>query len=571
LGALQPIVEHVSPNRDLPPTDRQLLDAFLDNIPERLYFKDPDGRFLRASARHAEALGCDCTARLVGLTEPEACPGEAAGAGHEEDRRIARTGEPIIDREERRPAQVTDSRSQPDPRGGQTRRDGDSIWLSTTKLPLRDQRGRVIGMFAISRDITQRKRAEALLSESEERWRALLAHLQEIVVLVDDAGVISYATPSVQRWLGHSPDGIVGRALAAVCHPDDREALLSAIATVSADRSVSLTARIRHADGSWHTLEARLVSLRHDPAVRAVLVAASDVTDRALLEAERERLEMERRVSHRLEAVGQLAAGIAHEINTPLQFVGDSVTFLNEAVEELLRLTARYRELLWLDTPLSVDERREIMVRAEENADVDYLCERIPQAFARTVDGVERVRSIVQAMKRFSHAAGEEAAPADLNEALQTTLAVCRNEYKYVADVELDTRPLPPVTCNIGELNQVFLNLIINAAQAIESQRRGEGDGRGTIRIRTRCESAVVVVTVADDGPGIPPEIQDRIYEPFFTTKPVGKGTGQGLALARTTVERHGGTLECRSAPGAGAAFTIRLPLDHGSQRSPIA
>jgi two-component system NtrC family sensor kinase len=192
---------------------------------------------------------------------------------------------------------------------------------------------------------------------------------------------------------------------------------------------------------------------------------------------------------------------------------------------------------------------------------VEYLCERIPIAFERTSDGIERVRSIVQAMKRFSHASSTELAPADLNEALETTLAVCRNEYKYVATVTLDLASLPAVTCNIGELNQVFLNLIINAAQAIEEQVGASG-GQGEIRISTRVEGSDVVVQIADDGPGISPEVQDRIYEPFFTTKEVGKGTGQGLALARATIDRHSGSLECVSAVGQGTAFTIRLPID---------
>jgi EAL domain-containing protein (putative c-di-GMP-specific phosphodiesterase class I) len=282
------------------------------------------------------------------------------------------------------------------------------------------------------------------------------------------------------------------------------------------------------------------------------------------LEEERKRLELDRRISHRLEAVGQLSAGIAHEINTPLQFVGDSVTFLHDAVDELLRLTWLYRETLYGDAPIPVEERRRIMREAEERAEVDYLCERIPTAFARTTDGIARVRSIVQAMKRFSHASTTESALADINEAIETTLAVCRNEYKYVADVSLELGELPLVTCNIGELNQVFLNLIINAAQALE-EKVSESGSLGVIRISTRVVGSEVEIEFADSGPGISPELQERIYEPFFTTKPVGQGTGQGLALALATIEGHGGSLKCASEPGEGATFTIRLPLERPS------
>ena len=283
-----------------------------------------------------------------------------------------------------------------------------------------------------------------------------------------------------------------------------------------------------------------------------------------MLEQERERLELERRVSMRLEAVGQLAAGIAHEINTPLQFVGDSVTFLKEAVDELLTLTNLYRELLHTEEAIDKEERKRRAVAAEEDADLEYLSERIPDAFSRTVDGIARVTSIVRAMKRFSHPASSDTAPADLNEAINTTLVVCRNEYKYVADVELELGDLPAVACDIGELNQVFLNLIINAAHAIEEKVAGTGT-RGTIKIATRIEGNQAVVEIADDGAGIPPELQDRIYEPFFTTKELGKGSGQGLALARVTVEQHSGSLECTSAPGKGTSFTLRIPLKLGA------
>jgi signal transduction histidine kinase len=302
-------------------------------------------------------------------------------------------------------------------------------------------------------------------------------------------------------------------------------------------------------------------SVRKEARLPAASGSTPEGSERKALETERERLELDRRVSHRLEAVGQLAAGIAHEINTPLQFVGDSVTFLQHAVDELLELTWLYRETLYGEAPMPVEHRRRIMREAEERADVDYLCERIPIAFARTADGIARVRSIVQAMKRFSHASSTESAPADINEAIETTLAVCRNEYKYVATVALELGELPAVTCNIGELNQVFLNLIINAAQALEEKVSDSGE-LGLIRISTRVIGSEVQIEIADDGPGIPRQLQERIYEPFFTTKEVGKGTGQGLALALSTIERHGGSLKCVSEPGQGATFTIRLPLE---------
>jgi len=302
------------------------------------------------------------------------------------------------------------------------------------------------------------------------------------------------------------------------------------------------------------------------PAAAEASSAAGGASDPSL-SRELERLELDRRASQRLEAVGQLAAGIAHEINTPLQYVGDSVTFLREAVDELVALTAQYREALYTDAAIPLEQRRRQMEEAEDRADIAYLYERIPAAFERTGEGIARVRSIVQAMKRFSHTSTADAAPADVNEAVETTLVVCRNEYKYVADVEADLGEIPSVVWNIGELNQVFLNLIVNAAQAIEEQVAGS-ERRGQIHVSTRLEREEVLIAVSDDGPGIPVALQERVYEPFFTTKPVGKGTGQGLALARATVERHAGTLECTSTPGEGTTFTVRLPVRQPAART---
>ncbi len=408
------------------------------------------------------------------------------------------------------------------------------------------------------------------LEQNQHRWRTLFAHLQEILILVDGEGTITYTSPSVERWLGYGPAELAGCPLASIDHPDDAAKVAQTLALAGPAECATLSHRLKAKDESWHTLESTVVCLRDDPAVGAILIAARDVTERVALEQERERLELDRRVSQRLEAVGQLSAGIAHEINTPLQFVGDSISFLKDAVEEVLILIGLYRESLYLDTPIPVAQRRQSMRDAEDAADVEYLCERIPVAFDRTVDGISRVRSIVQAMKRFSHASNADIAPADINEAIETTLAVCRNEFKYVAQASLELGELPSVECNISELNQVFLNLIINAAQAIEELVGTSGE-QGEIKISTRIEGSDVVIEIADNGPGIPTELQDRIYEPFFTTKEVGKGTGQGLTLARTTIERHAGALECTSAVGAGTTFTIRLPLERVPSGQPKA
>ncbi len=528
--------------------ERQLIKAFLHTTSDQVYFKDLESRFIRISDSQAARFGFDTAEEAIGKTDFDVFSHEHAHEAFDDEQEIIRTGQPIVDVEER-----------------ETFPNGGEAWVSTTKTPLRDEHGTIVGTFGISRDITARKAAEEAVRGAEQRWRALLANSQELVMLVDAEGLFAYASPSIERWLGYDPDDLIGTTLTRLCHEDDARPFgdaLDAVRAQSAESRQPLTIchRVRHKDGRWHSLESTLVCLMDDPAIRAVLVDSRDVTERVALEQERERLELARRVSQRLEAVGQLSAGIAHEINTPMQYVGDSVTFLREAMNELLILMGMYHELLTTDELIGREERTRRMAAAEADADLEYLRDRIPSAFTRTVDGISRVTSIVQAMKSFAHPSGSEAMPSDLNDAIETTLEVCRNEYKYAAELELELEALPLVTCNVGEINQVLLNLVINAAHAIEERVGGSGD-RGTIRIATRVEGSDAVIEIADDGVGIPPELQERIYEPFFTTKEIGRGSGQGLALARTTMEQHSGSIECDSEPGRGSSFRLRLPL----------
>jgi signal transduction histidine kinase len=273
-------------------------------------------------------------------------------------------------------------------------------------------------------------------------------------------------------------------------------------------------------------------------------------------EAENERLQAELRVAQRLEAVGQLASGIAHEINTPMQFVGDSVGFLRFSFEELQRLGDEYKAACGDD-----EAALERIRHAEDEADLEYLKERVPAAFDRAREGIGRVTAIVAAMKDFGRPMQAERAPADLNAALRSTLAVAQNEYKYAADIDAEYGELPLVLCNVSEINQVFLNLIVNAAHAISDSASHESGARGTIRIRTTRENGSAVITVGDTGAGVPDEIRERIFDAFFTTKAVGHGTGQGLMISSSIVDNHGGSLTLASEAPQGATFTIRLPI----------
>ena len=276
---------------------------------------------------------------------------------------------------------------------------------------------------------------------------------------------------------------------------------------------------------------------------------------------ERERMLIELRLAQKLESVGRLAAGIAHEINTPIQYVGDSVSFLQSAQSDLDGLLGAYRSAMQQVTnEESAREALATLKSQEQGLDLEFLWTEVPKAFARTLEGIERVASIVRAMREFAHPDAAEQSAADLNHAIDTTLTVAHNEYKYSAQIEKRYGELPEVICNVGELNQLFLNLIVNAAHAITESGKGIDSGR--ITIVTSSAGAEVTVSIADNGCGIPTNHLEKIFDPFFTTKPVGRGTGQGLAIARSiVVEKHAGSLEVDSTVGEGTVFTLRLPI----------
>ena len=256
---------------------------------------------------------------------------------------------------------------------------------------------------------------------------------------------------------------------------------------------------------------------------------------------------------------------MAHEINTPTQYVTDNLHFVTRAVDDLsayLNLCGQLVEGVQ-DDRVDAQLLREIQTKAAD-IDLDFLQEEIPPALAQSLEGLESISRIVRSMKEFSHPGTKEKIPVDINAAVETTLTVSRNEWKYVADVDLDLDPdLPMVPCLPGALNQALLNIIINAAHAIESAVGSNSGRTGRIGISTRQSGRWAQIMIEDDGTGIPEAIQESIFDPFYTTKEVGKGTGQGLAIAHTViVEKHGGQIYFSSTEGKGTCFTIMLPFN---------
>jgi PAS domain S-box-containing protein len=336
---------------------------------------------------------------------------------------------------------------------------------------------------------------------------------------------------SLDEWLGY-------------VHPDDRESMAAEIGGLHGNReTIDRQYRVVWPDGSTHWLHSRALRL-FDEQGRPSRVVGVDFDISEIKE-----LQSQLAQAQKLESVGQLATGVAHEINTPIQYIGDNGKFLQDAFRDLIQVS-------------SGPKTQENEAAEVDEGLIDYLKVEVPKAIEQLLEGVDQVARIVRAMKEFSHPGPIEKAAIDLNRAIDSTLLVSRNEWKYVADVTTDFAvDLPLVPCVAGEFNQVILNLVVNAAHAIGDVVKDTGR-KGTIHVSTRLKDGTVEVSISDTGGGIPDAIQSKVFDPFFTTKPVGKGTGQGLAIARSViVNKHNGTITLDSEPGRGTTFTIQLPL----------
>ncbi len=410
--------------------------------------------------------------------------------------------------------------------------------------------------------------ARELAEEEKERLTKehllILESTSQGIYGVDLSGHVTFINRAAAAMLGYAPEDVLGKdahALFHHSHPDGSPSAAQSCAMLRV-RHTGRSCRLDNeylwtADGTGFAVEYSAFPIVKDQKITGAVICFNDIR-------ERKKLEVELRAAQKLEAVGRLAAGIAHEINTPIQFVGDNARFLQDAFRDAMKLEGKYAQLCLESEHGLVSERTRSEVKAVM-AEIDwtYLQAEVPKAVAQVLDGVDRVATIVRAMKEFSHVdQSADMIPADLNKAVESTLIVARNELKYVADVETDFGPLSPVVCRLGDLNQVFLNLLINAAHAIGNVVEASGS-KGQIRIRTRQDEDWVQIDIQDTGTGIPEEIRDRIFDPFFTTKRVGEGTGQGLALARAiVVEKHGGTITFDTVMGKGTTFHVRLPAN---------
>jgi two-component system, NtrC family, sensor kinase len=398
-------------------------------------------------------------------------------------------------------------------------------------------------------------RAEERRKRAEARVTAIVQAVPTGIVSIDAEATIHDWNPAASRIFGWPQATALGRHFWQLVTPE-------------ADRAACTDAEGKAVLGKTFELVARHQSGRLFPV--ALSLAALPLADRPLTavmiedRTEARRLEVDLRQAQRLEAVGQLAAGLAHEINTPCQYIGTSAAAVTASLSDVGQLLGRYSELLRAaDSGAIDDELVAAVARAEQETDLEFVLTQTPRQLAAIEEGAQRIAGIVQALGDFTRAQwAQEAASLDVNRSLQSILTVLDHEVKAVAELVVDAQPLPPIFARGGEVNQALFNIVRNAIEAIARRHSAGGAGKGSLVVRTRAEPDAVVVAIADSGDGIPEAIRGRIFDPFFTTKEVGRGTGQGLSVAWTAiVERHGGTLSFETDPARGTTFHVRLPL----------
>ena len=419
------------------------------------------------------------------------------------------------------------------------------------------------GLIGVITDITEMKNQEDKL----QVVYTALSRAAEAVITIEPDGKVSYLNDAFTNLLGYGYDDL-----------KDKDALRFLLGNTITEEHCG---RIEKT-GQWERMELEghitaktgtplPVMIRVSPIIESenryagILMLITDMSEQLKEKETQKIIEMRLQQSQKLEAIGQLASGIAHELNTPIQFLSDNFNFIMDNFRDMMPVFSACRELV-NDTafPQVPAERVDKIRDRLDNLDFPYLVIELPQAFEQSQEGIQRIAAIVRSMKEFSHPGSGERSSIDLNQALSNTVAVARSEWKHVAEVELELAPdMPLVPCYEGNLKQVFLNLIVNAAQAIgDVMKKEKSIAKGIIKIGTSFDGQFARITVADNGPGIPANLQDKIFRPFFTTKEVGRGTGQGLAISHdVVVNKHHGRLYFESEEGKGTVFYIELPL----------
>ncbi len=439
--------------------------------------------------------------------------------------------------------------------------DGEKVLIETRLTPFYSDSGDILGVIGVGRDITRHYEVEQQILAAKSEFEQLISSLSSVMVATNLVGVITHWNPMAETVFGVPASEAIGKKINNLSLNWDWNSIQIGIAECLKDQTAVylkpiLFKRSKSRDGYLGVSISPLYDNQQNHS--GYILLCSDITDRKALESQLAQ-------AQKLESIGRLAAGIAHEINTPVQYIGDNIRFLQTNFNIVLDLLHKYKTILESfleDEPADHNNKRLPSVEIPD-VDLDFLIKEIPISIKQSLEGVQRVTEIVRAMREFSHPGLKEKILMDINKALMDTLTVTRNQWKLVADIDTDLAPdLPKVMGQPAEVNQVFLNIIINAAQAIGDAIEQGNNGLGIITIATRQIDERVEIRISDTGNGIPADVQPHIFDPFFTTKDVGKGTGQGLALSYDiVVKKHCGSLSFETAIDEGTTFIIQLPV----------
>ncbi len=547
VGSLQDI-SHLRKKEGSLIAEHELLRTVIDILPAFIYAKDTDSKFIIANEVLAGSMGCGSCDDLIGKTDFEFFPHKYAIKYYCDEQEVITSGRPKINIQE---SFGFDENMEP-------------MWLNTTKVPLINSSGEIVGIVGSGMDISKQKRNNDKLKELQEIVDN--SHSCAFLLSSHDNWIVNFCSNTVSIF-GYEVEDFSNRKIKflELVHPDDVENVSNETIDSFNRRLVNFTLeyRIRRKDGGYCWVEDHK-HLREVCEDGSYLFQSliTDITARYEVKQERDEMEIQLRQAQKLEAVGQLAAGIAHEINTPIQFISDNLEFLMDSAKDYVSFHKGVVDQLDKSDPIQGEIFSKLEKLAEE-LDLEFLSEEVPMAISQSLEGAHRVRDIVQAMKEFSHPGSGDISQEDINKAIRNTITVARNEWKYVADVETELdESIESVPVYIGPIKQTILNLIVNAAHAIEDRVKAGEIEKGKITIRSRIVEDSVEIEVEDTGKGMSQEVAERVFDPFFTTKEVGKGTGQGLSMAYDIVVRkHKGKLRFNSEEGIGTTFIIALPL----------
>ena len=543
-------------------TAQKFMSSVIQAMPIAVFVKDAtDLRFVLWN-RAAEELVGFSNDEILGKSDYDLFPPEEANFFTQRDKEVltSKKGLEI-------PEQIVRTKS------------GETRILHVKKTPILDSQGNPKYLLVVREDITEQKQVEAALTASEAKFRSLVENANDAIYAMTLDSVFSYLSPNFTQMFGYDISEFLGQSFVAIIHPEDVPDCLAFLHKIAqtGKKLAGLEVRVKRKDGTygWITSNTSPV-IDTNGQVVSFQGIIRDITERKQAEAQlqQQAIELAQTLkqlqttqsqliqSEKMSSLGQLVAGVAHEINNPVNFIYGNLTYANSYTCELLNLVALY-QVNYPNPVLEIQKKIKAL-------DLDFLIEDLPKVFSSMTIGAERIRQIVASLRTFSRLDEAELKATDIHQGIDSTLMILEHRLKQKGNhlpikVIKEYGNLPLVECYAGELNQVFMNILANAIDALEESL---DEGKFThnhpqIRICTQQLTAKhILIRIIDNGSGISEEVRQRIFDPFFTTKTVGKGTGLGLAISYQIItERHGGSLQCISSPKQGSEFIIEIPV----------